>query len=116
MGAPHRTVALDKGGDLWTYDYCPSGQYLGSPQCEQLNLIFDKSGMLVHLDLVTNTTADDLVEGLTAVFCEKGARLCRTTPFLTTAKRCGVFSNPASTFWRLLRPPIIFRCQKKNGI
>jgi len=35
MGAPHRTVALDKGGDLWTYDYCPSGQYLGSPQCEQ---------------------------------------------------------------------------------
>jgi len=46
MGAPHRTIALDKGGDLWTYEYCPSGSYLGSAQCQQLNLVFDKSGML----------------------------------------------------------------------
>jgi hypothetical protein len=46
MGAPHRTVALDKGGDLWTYDYCPQGSYLGSPTCQRLNLTFDKSGRL----------------------------------------------------------------------
>ena len=48
MGAPHRTVALDKGGDLWTYDYCPQGSYLGSTQCQRLNLIFDKSGKLAE--------------------------------------------------------------------
>ena len=48
MGAPHRTVVLDKGGDLWTYDYCPQGSYLGSPQCQRLNLIFDKSGKLIE--------------------------------------------------------------------
>lgn len=48
MGAPHRAVALDRGGDLWTYDYCPQGSYLGSPQCQRLNLIFDKSRKLVE--------------------------------------------------------------------
>ena len=26
MGAPHRTIKLDKGGDLWTYEYCPTGR------------------------------------------------------------------------------------------
>ena len=48
MGAPHRAVALDKGGNLWTYDYCPQGSYLGSPQCQRLNLVFDKSGKLTE--------------------------------------------------------------------
>ena len=48
LGAPHRVVALDKGGNLWTYDYCPQGSYLGSPQCQRLNLVFDKSGKLVE--------------------------------------------------------------------
>jgi hypothetical protein len=48
MGAPHRTVTLDKGGDLWTYDYCPQGTYLGNPQCQRLNLIFDNSGKLAE--------------------------------------------------------------------
>lgn len=48
LGAPHRAVTLDMGGDLWTYDYCPQGSYLGSPQCQRLNLIFDKSGKLTE--------------------------------------------------------------------
>ena len=48
LGAPHRTVSLDKGGDLWTYDLCPQGSYLGSAQCQRLNLIFDKSGRLAE--------------------------------------------------------------------
>jgi hypothetical protein len=48
LGAPHRTVALDKGGDVWTYDYCPQGSYPGSAQCQRLNLVFDKSGKLTE--------------------------------------------------------------------
>src|SRR5262245_19346754 len=48
MGAPNRTVALDKGGDLWTYDFCPSGERPGSITCQNVNLIFDKSGKLVE--------------------------------------------------------------------
>ena len=36
MGAPHRTIKLDKGGDLWTYEYCPNGSYLGSSQCHNV--------------------------------------------------------------------------------
>jgi hypothetical protein len=48
LGAPHRTVVLDKGGDVWTYEYCPSGSSPGSTQCQQLNLVFDKSGMLTE--------------------------------------------------------------------
>ena len=48
LGAPNRSIKLDKGGDLWTYEYCPSGSYLGSGQCQQLNLIFDKSGTLTE--------------------------------------------------------------------
>ena len=42
MGEPYRTAKLDRGGDLWTYEYCPSG----SSQCQHVNLIFDKSGTL----------------------------------------------------------------------
>ena len=48
MGAPHRLVALDKGGDLWTYDFCPSGDRTGSATCQDVNLIFDKSGKLAE--------------------------------------------------------------------
>jgi len=48
MGAPHRTVALDKGGDLWTYDFCPSGDRPGAATCQNVNLIFDKSGKLAE--------------------------------------------------------------------
>ena len=52
MGAPHRHVSLDKGGDLWTYDFC---QYSGPGgpsflSCQKINLIFDKSGKLVQWD------------------------------------------------------------------
>ena len=42
LGDPHRTAKQDNGGDLWIYEYCPNG----SSQCQQLNLIFDKSGTL----------------------------------------------------------------------
>jgi hypothetical protein len=48
MGAPNRTITLDKGGDLWTYDYCPQGSLPGSIQCQHLNLVFDKSGKLAE--------------------------------------------------------------------
>ena len=48
LGAPHRTIKLDKGGDLWTYEFCPSGSYLGSAQCQQLNLTFDQAGTLTE--------------------------------------------------------------------
>jgi hypothetical protein len=49
MGAPHRIVALDKGGDVWTYDYCqPGAQATASPACAKINLIFDKSGKLAE--------------------------------------------------------------------
>jgi hypothetical protein len=44
LGEPYRTVKLDKGGDLWTYEYCPSG----SSQCQHLHLIFDQSGTLAE--------------------------------------------------------------------
>ena len=48
MGAPHRSVTLDKGGDLWTYDFCPSGDRTGAPTCQSINLLFDKSGKLAE--------------------------------------------------------------------
>ena len=53
MGAPNREVALDKGGDVWTYAFCPAGAIStpnapSSPDCENLNLVFDKSGILVR--------------------------------------------------------------------
>ena len=51
MGAPHRHVSLDKGGDLWTYDFCQHGGAAGGPPiCQKVNLIFDKSGKLVQWD------------------------------------------------------------------
>lgn len=50
MGAPHRTVTLDKGGDVWTYDYCQPGVQAGSSTCQKINLIFDKSGKLIQWD------------------------------------------------------------------
>jgi len=62
MGAPHRTVALDKGGDLWTYEYCPPRDYgppstvstngtvslLAGGYCRNLDLVFDNSGKLAE--------------------------------------------------------------------
>jgi hypothetical protein len=49
MGAPNRVVALDKGGDVWTYEYCPQGVTgSASPACQNLNLVFDKSGKLAE--------------------------------------------------------------------
>jgi hypothetical protein len=62
MGAPHRTVTLDQGGDRWTYEYCLPSSY-GSPtnvsatgtvsriaggNCQNLDLVFDNSGKLIH--------------------------------------------------------------------
>jgi hypothetical protein len=44
MGVPYRTVSLDKGGDVWIYEYCPNG----SSQCQYVDLIFDKSGTLAE--------------------------------------------------------------------
>jgi hypothetical protein len=52
MGAPNRHVALDKGGDIWTYDFCPAGERIGSPTCQNINLIFDKSGKLAEWHVV----------------------------------------------------------------
>ena len=61
MGAPHRTMALEKGGDLWTYEFCRPGtvDYLktASPTgtvstphgyCQNLNLVFNNSGKLAE--------------------------------------------------------------------
>ena len=56
MGAPNRVVALDKGGDVWTYEYCSvGGTVIGSmgsvPQsanCQNVILVFDKSGKLIR--------------------------------------------------------------------
>lgn len=49
MGAPKREVALDTGGDVWTYEYCPPGTTeTASPTCQNLNLVFDKSGKLAE--------------------------------------------------------------------
>ena len=55
MGAPSRVVSLDKGGDVWTYEYCAPGGAAASPSpaplsptCQNLNLVFDKSGNLAR--------------------------------------------------------------------
>ena len=56
MGAPNRVVSLDKGGDVWTYEYCAVGGgvtgAMGSvPQssnCQNVILVFDKSGKLIR--------------------------------------------------------------------
>ena len=61
MGAPHRTAALDNGGDVWKYEFCgygtldslnkpsPTGT-VSTPQgyCQNLNLVFDNSGKLAE--------------------------------------------------------------------
>lgn len=52
MGAPNRHVALEQGGDIWTYDFCPAGERIGSPTCQNINLIFDKSGRLAEWHVV----------------------------------------------------------------
>ena len=52
MGAPNRHIALDKEGDIWTYDFCPAGERIGSPMCQNINLIFDKSGKLAEWHVV----------------------------------------------------------------
>jgi hypothetical protein len=44
LGPPPRTAKVDNGGDRWIYEYCPNG----SSDCQQLNLIFDKSGTLAE--------------------------------------------------------------------
>ena len=61
LGAPNRRVALDKGGDLWTYGFCqpgsmdplstagPTGTVTTPPgYCQSLNLVFDNSGKLAE--------------------------------------------------------------------
>ena len=60
MGAPNRRVALDTGGDLWTYEFCHrTTDSLGNPSsngivsyppgyCQNLTLVFEKSGKLAE--------------------------------------------------------------------
>ena len=61
MGAPNRIVALDKGGDLWTYEFCQRSAIdsFSTPNstgtvsypaayCQRLNLVFDNSGKLAE--------------------------------------------------------------------
>ena len=55
MGAPNRRVGLDKGGEVWTYEYCAvggggvsaaAGPVPQSTNCQNVILVFDKSGKL----------------------------------------------------------------------
>ena len=61
IGAPTRVVALENGGDIWTYEFCdrtpidslntPStnGTVTYRPNsCQSLNLVFDNSGTLAE--------------------------------------------------------------------
>jgi hypothetical protein len=57
MGAPNRVVALDKGGEVWTYEYCAvggggvsaaAGPVPQSTNCQNVILVFDKSGKLIR--------------------------------------------------------------------
>ena len=56
MGAPNRTVALDTGGEVWTYEYCAVGGGVTagrgpvpqSSNCQNIILVFDKSGRLIR--------------------------------------------------------------------
>jgi hypothetical protein len=58
IGAPNRTVALETGGEVWTYEYCAGGVDAGTkaaagtlPQtlnCRNIILVFDQSGKLVR--------------------------------------------------------------------
>ncbi len=56
MGAPNRTVALDRGGEVWTYEFCAggggvtaaNGPVAQAPNCQNIILVFDKSGKLIR--------------------------------------------------------------------
>src|SRR5262245_11433339 len=54
MGDPKRVVVLHKGGEVWTYEYCASGVLAAegrlpqSNNCENVILVFDKSGNLIR--------------------------------------------------------------------
>ena len=56
MGGPNHIVNLDGGGDVWTYEYCAVGGGVRpgvgpvpqSPNCQNIILVFDKSGKLVR--------------------------------------------------------------------
>jgi hypothetical protein len=56
MGAPNRVVNLDKGGQVWTYEYCAVGGGVSatagpvpqSTNCQNVILVFDKSGRLIR--------------------------------------------------------------------
>jgi hypothetical protein len=57
MGAPNRTVALDTGGEVWTYEYCAvggsgvnaaAGPVPQASNCQNIILVFDKSGKLIR--------------------------------------------------------------------
>jgi hypothetical protein len=52
MGAPNHVVGLDKGGDVWTYEYCGGGVARGpvpkSIPCQNVILVFDESGKLIR--------------------------------------------------------------------
>jgi hypothetical protein len=60
MGAPNRRLALDTGGDLWTYEFCHrTTDSLGDPSsngivtyptgyCQNLTLVFENSGKLAE--------------------------------------------------------------------
>jgi len=56
MGPPHSVVGMDNGGSVWTYEFCsvgsgviqPMGPVPQSPNCENVILVFDKSGRLVR--------------------------------------------------------------------
>ena len=55
MGAPNRTVALHAGGEVWTYEFCAGGGVSAAPgpvpqssNCQNLILVFDRSGKLIR--------------------------------------------------------------------
>ena len=71
MGAPNRVVSLNKGGEVWTYEYCAGGGGVSaaagpvpeSPNCQNVILIFDKSGKLIRWhdqDLTASPFTDEV--------------------------------------------------------
>jgi len=56
MGAPNRVVALEKGGEVWTYEFCAGGGGVSaapgpvpqSSNCQNLIVVFDRSGKLIR--------------------------------------------------------------------